>query len=919
MLSANRIITDCCQPNSSCGHAHLWGKKTDDGAYYPLLAHLVDTAAAMDALISEWLPAALVKRLRCLVGVDTVDDLAKILCSLAAYHDIGKINPTFQGQEWSPAKEQFAVKRKDLEGHGFKFQSNVDVNAQPDPGKDYIKRHEVASGLVVEASATYDKVSRHTGLVVAGHHGRWAAPSGDSDTGSTNACAYYKEIYKKSSKWYEAIKSMEAELCALDRVHSLDCLSLVVLADPACIPLLTALVCLADWVASDSDSVDCGTNYIASHPGNISDFYEARLKYYKITVPTMLGTPKHPSRNFKEIFGFDKNPLQEYMCADKTSGKHHGLTVVMTPTGSGKTEAVLGYWLGLPNESKQGLYFGLPTMATSDTMFDRVRNIFKEGESYGALLHGRSMLNSFYDAPTRDVSVLSYDASASDGLVAGDWFNGKHRALFSPIGVGTVDQVLQTVLAHKYNYMRLLALATKTVVLDEVHSFDPYMHELLKKLLEWAGVLHLDIVLLSATLPETRLHEYVCAYRSGLGCANIESISSITYPSVLQISAMTGDITVENLTLPAAHRSVLVKYTQVPQGITGTEDSIAKELATVLKESPQAKIGVIVNTVKCAQAVARIVARTSGVKYTVFHSRTTANLRAATTTNVIKVFGKHSVDTHGHVLIATQVAEQSLDVDFDYIISEMCPVASLVQRMGRLHRFADRVRPDALKAPTMQIVHKAREDINYHSVLPYPSTEILKTLTMLLNEPQVGNIQVPDDIQNLVNRGAVTFTDIETDIKAQITHGTQKAAALENSIPSPKEAKGRIPRRTETALRSFLKNYSGSKTRSFTETRWSLQESLTILLYTVSSNSTLQVYKGEPPLKPNRKETLALLGHTVALSGSLASKLLKKEKEEDSPVTAVWDTGILKGVLCVNADSCSDWLELDDILGLYEK
>lgn len=914
---------------SSCSHEHLWGKKTDDGTYYPLLAHLVDTAAAMKALLDVWLPDTLAKRLIALVGVDDREGLTQILCSLAAYHDIGKINPTFQGQQCSVNHASFATKKQELEGCGFDFKSVTDVNKQPDPGKSYIKRHEVASGLVVEKSSEYNKVATHAGLVLAGHHGRWATPSGDTDMISTNACTYYKTIYKDSSKWHQAIVSLELDLCKLNSLHSLDCLSGVKLENPACIPLLTALVCLADWIASDKESVNSGLKIVEMLTNDISGFYKERLAYFTKEVPNMLGTPKQPKCNFEAIFGFAKNPLQAYMCDGNTANKsiRRGLTIVMTPMGSGKTEAALGHWLTLPKDSKQGLYFGLPTMATADVMFDRVRGVFREDTTYGALLHGRSVLNSFYDEPTRDVSVLSYDESQSDGLVAGDWFNGKHRALFSPIGVGTVDQVLQTVLRHKYNYMRLLALATKTVVLDEVHSFDPYMHGLLEKLLEWAGMLQLDIVLLSATLPKTRLASYVQAYRKGMGLIDTKPTDGLKYPSVLTVAADSGKVAFENLKLPLTVRCVTLKYAEIPKK-TATEDRIFQELETIVTNSPDAKVGAIVNTVKCAQAIAKLAQKNGSMKFTLFHSRTTAALRSRVTKKVIEVFGKNSTHAEGHVLIATQVAEQSLDVDFDYIISEMCPMASLVQRMGRLHRFtkSDDKRPAALSNPTMLVVHKATGDLNHLSALPYPLTEIRKTQEVLLGESSVFAIHVPGDIQILVDKGVVDFKDISGDVKqqeqaakAQGLHLTQKAAALENSIQSPAKVNKCLPRTLETTLRTFLTKYSGDKTNSFTETRWSSQESATIILYTVNKECTSKsVYKEDLPDKPTKKQTRELLGYTITLSGGLASKLCKKAKEENGGVFIKWDTGILKGILCVNMDSCRGWLEPDDVLGLYE-
>lgn len=215
--------------------------------------------------------------------------------------------------------------------------------------------------------------------------------------------------------------------------------------------------------------------------------------------------------------------------------------------GEGKTEAAMylaDYWSG--NLGQQGHYFALPTQATSDQMFARVRQFLTRRYGSGLvnlqLLHGHASLSAEFEAlRQRGDQVLLpcigvTEEAKREGVIAAEWFTHRKRGLLAPFGVGTIDQALLAVLQTRHVFVRLFGLSHKTVILDEVHAYDAYMTTLLERLLEWLASLGTSVVLLSATLPRKRRHALLDAYSKGLE-GNIEGLSSDgPYPRITWLS-----------------------------------------------------------------------------------------------------------------------------------------------------------------------------------------------------------------------------------------------------------------------------------------------------------------------------------------------------------------------------------------------
>ena len=373
--------------------------------------------------------------------------------------------------------------------------------------------------------------------------------------------------------------------------------------------------------------------------------------------------------------------------------------VIEDATGSGKTEAALLIAQRLIAEGRaDGLFVALPTMATADAMFERLAQSYRRlfGASACpslALAHGRADLNDLFQG-----SILPSLSSAGDaGDAAGEtastqcaaWLaEERRRAFLAHVGVGTIDQALLGVLPAKYAALRLLGLARKVLVIDEAHSFDPYVSAELDALLRFHAMQGGHSVVLSATLPQSRRAGLLAAVM-GEECAPVAT----AYPLV---TVAGGETFTEH---PSALRPELRR--SVPVRRMDTVESAATYLATSARAGA---CGIwIRNTVDDVRAGAEAL-RALGVEPIVFHARFAMGDRLAIQADVLRLFGKHATAEDrapggiGRVLVASQVAEQSLDLDGDVMVSDLAPIDLLLQRAGRLRRHPERARPDEVPA-----------------------------------------------------------------------------------------------------------------------------------------------------------------------------------------------------------------------------
>jgi len=292
-----------------------------------------------------------------------------------------------------------------------------------------------------------------------------------------------------------------------------------------------------------------------------------------------------------------------------------------------------------------------------------------------------------------------------------DWFRPKKRALLAAFGVGTVDQALMSVLAVRHGFLRLFGLAGKTLVIDEVHAYDAYMTEILTRLLRWCSALGVPVLLLSATLPASRRRALVEAYRKGAGETLASTDQEAPYPL---LTVVTGGNKAREIEVPPSARATDIRVIRHDGLLCDSEGTVEVVAETVLA-GPGCRV-VVANTVREAQEIfqgvgRRLAAEGGGdVRLLLFHSRFRAGRRQEVERQTLDLFDRRSLLPSGAagrterpssaLLVATQVVEQSLDLDFDEMFSHFAPTDLLLQRVGRLHRHP---RPDRPTGPEARL------------------------------------------------------------------------------------------------------------------------------------------------------------------------------------------------------------------------
>ena len=380
-------------------------------------------------------------------------------------------------------------------------------------------------------------------------------------------------------------------------------------------------------------------------------------------------------------------PLQDW-AASVPLANGPQLFVLEELTGAGKTEAALTLAARLMESGVgQGIYLALPTMATADAMFDRVRegdawrHFFSGEDAQLALAHSADRLKlKLEEANARDAAYANGEQeapTASRHCTA--WLaDSRKKALLADFGVGTVDQALLAVLPVKHQSLRLLGLAHKILIVDEVHACDSYMGELLARLLQFHAALGGSAILLSATLPKSQRARYLKAFAEGAGLPTCAPQSD-AYPLATQFAAETcGESPVE--ARQAAARRVAVDCVE-------DEDAVFERFSAALDHGRCAVW--VRNTVADAVDAWR---RWNDVHpdqpAILFHSRFALKDRLEIGKRIERDFGPASTPQmrRGKLVIATQVIEQSLDVDFDDMASDIAPIDLIIQRAGRLQR-----------------------------------------------------------------------------------------------------------------------------------------------------------------------------------------------------------------------------------------
>ncbi|MFF4900464.1 CRISPR-associated helicase Cas3' [Streptomyces sp. NPDC001068] len=730
-----------------------------------------DSAAVGGLLWDEWLPSG-VRRLIAEALPGGEGDGRRLAVWLAGVHDIGKATPAFACQV-----EQLAdvMREKGLE-----------MRSRQAMGPDRRLAPHGLAGQVLLGDWLEERhgwAARQTGqftVAVGGHHG---VPP---ENGQIKALYDAEELLRTPGRSSGLWRQMQTEL--LDACS--ECFGVegrlqawreVRLPQPVQV-LLTALVIVSDWIASNPDLFPYFPDAASS---SSVERLAAAWRGLDLPAPWRAAEPVGDAQElFGSRFGLPQGakvrPVQEAALVLAREMEAPGLMVIEAPMGEGKTEAALAVAeVFAARSGAGGVFFALPTMATGNAMFPRLLEWLKRLPDDGSrrhsvhLAHSKAALNEDFAgllARGGQVTAVDVDAaapvprrlgeptrSAGAELVAHTWLRGRKKAMLSSFVAGTVDQLLFAGLKSRHLALRHLAVAGKVVVIDEAHAYDTYMSVYLDRVLAWLGAYRVPVVVLSATLPAARRRQLVEAY-SGVANTQVDSASAQeVYPLLTAVAP--GGRPVVRHPAPAA-RCTDVRVERLADGLDVLADRLEAELDT------GGCVLVVRNTVKRVLETAHVLREKFGDgDVSVAHSCFVDVDRAAKDRDLLERFGPPDKATGRpsgrHIVVASQVAEQSLDVDFDLLVSDLCPVDLLLQRMGRLHRHqrgeGQSERPARLRAPRCLLTGADWEaDVPVPvrgSVAVYGAYALLRSAGVLLPHLDGGPqrpVRLPVDISPLV-------------------------------------------------------------------------------------------------------------------------------------------------------------------------
>ncbi|MEU0986021.1 CRISPR-associated helicase Cas3' [Streptomyces sp. NPDC005953] len=709
----------------------LWGKSEEKagGTANPLLSHLLDTAAVAEQLWDTYLAPATQRMLDHTATGGVAGSGRAFFSWLCGVHDIGKATPAFQ-RLWPKGAEV-------VRAAGLRWNRHV---------VDSVRwRHDRAGAhllwRLLPVGGWQDEHIEWVWPLVAGHHGAFPGlyatkPKSRDLVGRAPWPAVQSALLRHFTVQlgFQDLAAVQPENVPsrADQLH------------------LSGLIVMADWIASDEQHFQGVDDF---EPVTFDHARErAALAWKSLRLSGGWGQLAVPGPEvFIDRFGHGARPSQTLVMDAARRMEAPGLLVVEAPMGEGKTKAALmAAEILAARFGADGVFVGMPTQATSDPMFSNVRAwtraIDDDLADRVALLHGKRMFNKEWrellegasgdpDARFRiDEYGDCYDedqyglTSPAEGCPRprgpAEWFLGAKRGLLCPFVVGTIDQLLFAATRTKHVMLRMAGLAGKVVVLDEVHAADVYMSQFLREGLRWLGQAGTPVVLLSATFPPAQRRELVDAYLAGASTREEFTADALSepsgYPSVTAVwTAPDGSgprYDVDSGTGWREDLKVAVELLpeRIPTPRTPVEDrqaALADANASIV-ELLRREVGaggcalVIRNTVERAQTLHTALREHFGDDVQLLHARLAVGARADRTATCLRLLGAPGAETSRPqrlIVVATQLAEQSFDVDADLLISDLAPMDLLLQRIGRLHRHNGTCRPKPLRDPRVVI------------------------------------------------------------------------------------------------------------------------------------------------------------------------------------------------------------------------
>lgn len=746
-LAIKRTEESVTQPYFS-----YWGKTGRDGGYHLLVFHGLDVAAVGSILLRG--RRGLCRRLARAVGLSE-PMFRRWAVFFLSLHDIGKFSDAFQGLD------------PDL-------QNRLQGKAG---GRVYTQRHDSLGYVLWRAlgrlapgegrptavaelspSAVDDWIQ-----AVTGHHGQ--PPALREGARPIHPGAHFSQADESAASDY---LMAAAELFITEDSGEPEGVTAEMKGIRGTSWWLAGLAVVCDWIGSNA-----GFFPFREAPLPLDRYWaEHALPNAEraVSASGLLPPKKTAYGGISHLFDHIRTPtpLQDF-CHRQAVPSRPQLWILEDLTGSGKTEAALTLVHRLMDAGQgDGVFIGLPTMATANAMYARMalayRRLYGDSEAPSLILahSARHLMSSFRR------SILSH-VHRERGYAPGErpalaqcaaWLaDHRKKALLADVGIGSVDQAMLGVLPVRHQSLRLLGLADKVLVINEIHAYDAYMNRVIRTLIQFHASLGGSVILLSATLPGDMRHQFVSAFQAAVGGVPSPTGPSDGYPLVTHVTA---DGIVETPVPAVGSREVAVR-------LMHSEAAVFEVIHRAI-EAGQC-VCWIRNTVSDAREACQALRASADIPETdiqLFHGRFALADRLDIEADILARFGPDGgpTDRRGRIVVATQVVEQSLDLDFDIIISDLAPIDLMIQRAGRQHRHirgADGRRlkavgaGDGRPAPVFYILSPEPLDDPpedwYRALLPranavYPHTGCLWRSARILG--RLGRIRMPADARALI-------------------------------------------------------------------------------------------------------------------------------------------------------------------------
>lgn len=651
-----------------------WGKfDQETGRLHRLEHHCADVAACFEVLLSE---PVLRARFARAVGTTKLDGTtAARLTYLAFLHDFGKLNTGFQ----------FKVPRQGASRHGHPRPAGhigeALLCAEQEDLCELLGLYRIlddwgngAGTLLFAALAHHGRPAQRPSRTGQGPPELWK-PFASYDPKTTA-----KLLYERGRCWFpDAFEPGPPLPEASALAH-----------------LFAGVVALADQLGSDERAFEFEPNPDARY------IERARA----VAAETVAGkkfvraawSRDAPVADVRSLFDYaEPRPLQQ---AAASASLDSPLLILESETGSGKTEAAILRFASLWREGiVDGLYFAVPTRSAAKQLHSRVhqalQRLFPSTTNVETLLAVPGYLRvGDTEGRRAERFDVHWEDKPDEAQRLARWSaESARKYLTAPAAVGTVDQALLAGLQVKWAHFRAAALARSLLVVDEVHASDGYMTEVLRGALRGHLALGGHALLMSATLGSAASSRFL----SNANRHTMPSVSeavAVPYPA-LTLAERAGKFRVSPIRTTSTSKTVAVSTA----AFLGEPGTIARTAISAALND--AKVLVVRNTVNSARAVFAALIEQGGSDLALavaggpalHHGRFAAEDRRLLDDAVELELGKENRSPGGSVVIGTQTLEQSLDIDADYLITDICPIDVLLQRLGRLHRHAATGRP----------------------------------------------------------------------------------------------------------------------------------------------------------------------------------------------------------------------------------